>query len=139
MEEQTTPGLIKLLSDHDIERYARVLLGVVESEGWQDLVSLRVVSFGEVGLSRNSADRLVWRWAQANNMLLLTGNRNMRGEDSLQRTLNEENHAAALPVLTLGRVDRMSDAAYRLRCAARLIEIASRVDLYRGVGRLFIP
>jgi hypothetical protein len=139
MEEQAAPGMITILADHDIEKYARVLLGVVHSEGWQELAALRVVSFSDVGLPHDSADRVVWRLAQASNMLMLTANRNMKGADSLERTLTEENHAAALPVLTIGRVNRMGDPTYRLRCAARLIEISSRLDMYRGVGRLFIP
>ena len=139
MEEQAALGMITILADHDIEKYARILLGVVHSEGWQELASLRVVSLADVGLPYDGSDRVVWRFAQANNMLILTANRNMKGADSLERTLGEENHPAALPVLTIGRVDRMRDPAYRVRCASRLIEIASKIDTYRGIGRIFIP
>jgi len=31
-----------------------------------------------------SSDRLVWRYAQDHQMMILTANRNMKGEDSLE-------------------------------------------------------
>jgi hypothetical protein len=42
-------------------------------------------------------------------------------------------------VLTIGNLDRLSEAEYRERRAERLIEIAVDIDNYKGVGRLFIP
>jgi hypothetical protein len=72
-------------------------------------------------------------------MVLLTANRKMRGKDSLQRTIREENHAAVLPVITISRVQNMIKREYRERCAERLFEIISELDKYNGVGRIFIP
>jgi predicted nuclease of predicted toxin-antitoxin system len=42
------------------------------------------VRLADVGLPDNSTDREVWRFAQANQMLLLTNNRNMEGVDTLE-------------------------------------------------------
>ncbi len=72
-------------------------------------------------------------------MLLLTGNRNMDGEDWLEQTLREENTSTSLPVITISRIDSLRERAYRLRCARRLVEIVLYLEQYRGVGRLFIP
>jgi hypothetical protein len=72
-------------------------------------------------------------------MILLINNRNMEGVDSLEYTLREENTPASLPVLTIGDFDRITDRAYRERCAIRLLEIVVYLDDYLGVGRLFIP
>lgn len=138
MEEQAAEGIITILADRDVEGYARTLLGVVYSE-WKGLASLRVVNFADIGLSHDTSDRVAWRFAQANRMVLLTANRNMIGEDSLQQTLDEENHLTALPVLTISRPRRMIEPGYRSRCAARLIDIVSELDRYKGVGRIYIP
>jgi hypothetical protein len=72
-------------------------------------------------------------------MMILTANRNMKGDDSLEQVMREENTENSFPVLTIGNLDRLSEAEYRERCAERLIEIAVDIDNYKGVGRLFIP
>jgi hypothetical protein len=92
-----------------------------------------------VELSIESNDRAVWQFAQTQGMLLLTDNRNMEGEDSLEQTLREENSPTSLPVLTIGRLDRLLAFEYREQCAARLMEIILDIDIDRGVGRVFIP
>jgi hypothetical protein len=140
MEEKTEYELVvTVLADHNIEGQASVLQGVITSGTRMQSVDIRIVRLVDVGLPDTSTDRTVWRFAQQHNMFLLTANRKMRGKDSLQRTLREENHPAALPVITISRVDRMISAEYRERCAVRLLEIVSNVENYRGVGRVFIP
>ena len=90
---------------------------MVRSEGWESLAAIRVVSFAEVGLALNASDRVAWQFAQSNRMVLLTGNRNKRGQDSLTQTIDEENVPTALPVLTISRVDRLRKPEFALRCA----------------------
>lgn len=72
-------------------------------------------------------------------MMLLTHNRNMGDADSLEQTIREENSSTALPVITIGRVERLREKSYRERCAVRLVEIALENALYLGAGRIFIP
>jgi len=72
-------------------------------------------------------------------MLLLTGNRNMTDEDSLQQTLRDENRPDSIPVITIANVNRVRERNYREECANRLAEICSDVEIYLGTGRLFIP
>jgi hypothetical protein len=93
----------------------------------------------QVGLSRESSDRAVWRFAQEHGMLLLTNNRDATGEDSLAATIREDSTPLSLPALTDGNLDRIVERGYRRRCAARLVEIVFDLDNYRGTGRLFIP
>jgi hypothetical protein len=128
-----------VLADHNLEGQATLLWGTLTAEGWLDLVPLRLTRLSELGLPMESSDRAVWRFAQAHGMLLLTGNRNMKGEDSLERTLREENTSNSLPVLTIGSVLRLDERSYREQCAERLVEIVLDLEQYRGVGRLFIP
>lgn len=96
--------------------------------GWLDLCQIEMVMLAEAGLSDNSKDRDIWRFAQDNHMILLTGNRNMIGEDSLEQTLREENTLSSLPVLTISRVDRLKERSYREHCAERLLEVLLDVE-----------
>jgi hypothetical protein len=97
--------MITILADHNIEGQALLLWGTVGAAGWLELVPLRLVRFAEVGLPHTSSDREVWRFAQANQMYLLTDNRNMEGGDSLEQTIRDENTEMSLPVVTIGRVE----------------------------------
>lgn len=72
-------------------------------------------------------------------MFLLTGNRNKRGDDSLEQTIRDENSAIALPVITVGDADRLAERAYREDCADRLLDIVLYPQNYLGTGRQFIP
>ncbi len=130
---------VDILVDHNIEGQAIMLAGTYKLEGWLELLPLSFLRFNEVGLSSDSSDRIVWHFAQKNEMLLLTNNRNMKDEDSLERTLREENKATSLPILTIGNVDRVICATYREKCVTRLAEIVSELEEYLGTGRLFIP
>jgi hypothetical protein len=95
---------ITILADHDIEGYAVLLWGTLTSIGWLDLLPLKLATFDDVDLLISSSDREVWRFVQANQMILLTNNRNMREEDSLEQTIREENTPTSLPVLTIGNI-----------------------------------
>ena len=128
------------LVDHNFEGHARILLGSIASQGWLDLVSIRFVMFEDIGLAIDSSDRVVWRLAQNSQMILLTANRSMKDEDSLEQVMREENTQNSLPVVTIGNADRViSDPSYRERCVDRLVEIAIYTDNYMGSRRIFIP
>ena len=128
-----------ILVDHDIEGQILMLWGRLGAEGWLALCPLQLVTFVQAGLPVDSNDRTVWRFAQAQGMILLTHNRNMRDADSLEQTLREENRLTSLPVITVSRADRLRERTYRERCAVRLVEIVLEIEQYLGAGRLFIP
>src|SRR5260221_249976 len=128
-----------ILVDHNMGGYATILWGALAAAGWLDLIPLQLMRFADVGLPIDSSDRTVWRFVQEKQMLLLTDNRNMAGEDSLERTLREETSPTTLPVLTIGRLDRLVAYDYRERCVTRLMEIILDLDSYLVVGRVFIP
>lgn len=128
------------LVDHNLEGHALLLSGNIASLGWLDLLPIRLITFEEIELSVTSDDRAVWRFAQANQMILLTANRSMKGENSLEQVMREENTSTSLPVVTIGDANRvLTDPDYRNRCVDRLIEIVFDMDDYRGSRRLFIP
>jgi hypothetical protein len=128
------------LIDHNLKGHALVFFGAIASQGWLDIVSIRFVTFAELELSIASDDRVVWRLAQENQMILLTANRSMKGKDSLEQVMREENTSASLPVVTISNADRLlNDSEYRGRCVESLIKIVLDMDSYRGARRIFIP
>jgi hypothetical protein len=127
------------LIDHNIERQATILLGNLASQGWLELIPIRFVTFEQVSLPVDSDDRLVWRFAQENKMILLTANRNMKDEESLEQVMRQENTPTSLPVLTIGKVERLYEPEYRQRCSNRIVEIVMYINDYMGAGRIFIP
>ncbi len=115
-------------------------MGNIASQGWLELLPIRFVTFKEMNLSIDSSDRIVWRLAQANQMILLTANRSMKGDESLEQVLREENTLSSFPVITVGDADRfLADRIYRNRCVDRILEILLNIETWMGVGRLFVP
>jgi len=127
------------LVDYNLDGYALVFLGILTKLGWLEIVPIQFITFREAGLSMESSDRAVWHYAQTHQMMILTANRNMKGEDSLEWVMREENTENSFPVLTIGDIKRLDEFDYREQCVERLIEIILEIDSYMGAGRLFIP
>jgi hypothetical protein len=128
------------LVDRNLEGHALLLSGSLTNQGWSELLSVRFMLLEEMNLSATSNDRVVWRFAQANQMILLTANRRMKGKDSLEQVLREENTPTSLPVATIGDADRLlTDTDYRDLCVNRLLELVLYLDNYLGTRRIFIP
>jgi uncharacterized protein with PIN domain len=130
---------MNFLIDYNLRGQAALLWGTIAAEGWLELMPIRFVGFEEVGLLANSSDRLVWEVAQTNQMIILTANRNMKGKDSLEQIIREENTRRSLPVVTIGNKERLDEQSYRERCTSRLVEILLDLENYMGVGRVYIP
>lgn len=130
---------MRILLDHNMSGDGDWLMGALAVSGWLELLPIEVVTFADVGLPQDSSDRDVWRFVQEQQMLLLTDNRNMEGEDSLEQTLRDEVTAHSLPVLTIGKRERLADFTYREQCVDRLVEIIIDLNSYLGYSRLFMP
>ncbi|MBK9008272.1 MAG: ACP S-malonyltransferase [Anaerolineae bacterium] len=130
---------MKVLLDHHLKKQGILLWATMGGEGWLKLLEIPMLTFRDVGLPINSSDRSVWRFAQEKHLILLTGNRNSEGEDSLEQTIRNENTPSSLPVVTIGMVSRMEERAYREQCAERLVEIVLNIENYLGIGRIYIP
>ena len=131
---------MNFLVDHNLRGHSVVLAGSLAASGWLDLVSIRFVMFEEAGLADTSDDRVVWQYAQNNQMILITANRSMKGEDSLEQVMREENTPTSLPIVTIANIDRlMAEPDYRERCVDRLVDIVIDIEDYQGARRIFIP
>ena len=130
---------MNFLIDYNLRGQAALLWGTIAAEGWLELMPIRFVSFEEVGLFENSSDRVVWQFAQSNQMIILTANRNMKGDDSLEQMIRENNTLQSLPVVTISNKERLDEQLYRERCASQLVELLFDLENYLGVGRVYIP
>ncbi|OQY26779.1 MAG: hypothetical protein B6244_12380 [Candidatus Cloacimonetes bacterium 4572_55] len=131
--------MISVLLDHNIRGFLILLQGTVDAKRSSNPELIKFIQLEDVGLSMDSPDDEIWRLVQRHQILLLTNNRNSKGVDSLQQTIEREGTFESLPILTFGNIDRLSEKTYRERCIARIFEIATNISNYRGCGRLFIP
>lgn len=130
-----------VLSDHNCEGHAQLLLEALDREGFAALLGLELKLFRDVELAPDADDETVWAFCQLHGFLLLTGNRSARdGDASLEMVLRRRALDARLPILTIGDLDRvLHDAEYRWRCAERMVDIILNLDRYQGVPRLYLP
>jgi hypothetical protein len=83
-----------ILADVNVGKQRRAILAIWTSEIWRDLWSalgLTVLSFPSLGLSYSASDAVIWETCQREGLVLITGNRNKRGPDSLEAVILREN------------------------------------------------
>ena len=133
-----------ILADINLGKQQRAIVAIWASDStwlefWNEL-GLSVFSFQALGLAFNSPDTEVWRLCQREQLVLLTGNRNRLGPDSLEAVIQTENRANSLPVITVSNAERvLRDRAYAEAVALRLLDYLIRIDEVRGTGRLYVP
>jgi hypothetical protein len=99
-----------------------------------------VESFHSLGLDTRTPDSVLWRLCQEQEIVLITGNRNKEGDDSLEATMERENTALSLPVLTIADPQRVAfDRAYAERAAIRVLDFLLDLEKNRGAMRLYVP
>ena len=132
-----------ILADINVVGQRDALLSIWTSDTWRDFwdgLGLSVETFRTLGLSDTASDALIWRTCQREGLVLITGNRNDDGPDSLEATIRNQNQPESLPVITIGDADRvLRDRLYAENVADRLLDYLMRTDEVRGVGRLYVP
>jgi hypothetical protein len=135
--------MLAIMADHDIEGQVQLVLHLLMSSEWQAIwteLVVRVESFASVGLPVNTPDAALWQFCQTQQIVLITGNRNEDGPESLEAVLQTSNTAASLPVFTISEPQRLlSSGSYAHRVVERLIEYLIDVENLRGTGRLYLP
>jgi hypothetical protein len=131
--------MITVLMDNDITGFRDLLAGSFRATGWHTYLTVDFVTLSQAGLAPHSIDREVWRFCQRNGFILLTGNRNNDGVDSLAQTLLDENREDSLPVITISDKDRLHETEYREICIHSLAGILIELDNYLGRARQYIP
>ena len=135
--------MLGLLADVNFRGQLQALLRICNSPAWQDVwasLGVSVRSFEDIGLLDDASDATVWACCQSEGIVLVTDNRNQKGPDSLDATIRMRTLPSSLPVVTIANTKRvLRDRRYAERVAVRLMEVLIDIDLYRGVGRIFIP
>ena len=132
-----------ILADINVVAQADALLSIWTSDAWREFwddLHLSVLSFPSLGLSYNAPDALIWRTCQQEGLVLITGNRNDDGADSLEATIRSENQPESLPVLTIADANRvLHERVYADSVAESVLDYLLRIDEVRGAGRLYVP
>jgi hypothetical protein len=121
----------------------KTLLAVLQTDEWREFwesLNLATLSFADLGLPEDAADSLIWQTCQREQLVLVTGNRNSLGPDSLEVTIRALNTPESLPVITLATPPRvLHERSYAERTAICFLERLLDIDRYRGAGRLYVP
>jgi hypothetical protein len=132
-----------ILADNDVYGQVEYLVALMSAEPWTEFwqeLGLQLLRFEDLGLSEKATDQEVWRRCQAEAAVLITGNRNLSGPDSLEATIRAENSTKSLPVFTIADVNKLNASkAYAEKAAQVLLDYLLRIDALHGVGRMYIP
>ena len=99
-----------ILSDINIQGHVDLLVLCMKAEPWKlfwEHLNLSYLQFNDVGLPPNALDSLVWQTCQNEELILLTDNRNKKGQDSLEMTIQARNTPTSLPVFTFASVPHL--------------------------------
>jgi len=122
-----------------VDYLVRLLQAAPWAEFWQDL-GITYFRFEDVGLSPESTDLEIWQRCQAEQLILITDNRNYDSPASLESVIRELNAPDSLPVFTIGDLDKLrTSRRYAERVVIMLYDYLLRIDTVRGTGRLYLP
>jgi hypothetical protein len=132
-----------LVADANIQGLVESLVQRMQADDWavfRQALGLVLHRFEDVGLSTSATDLDVWNVCQAKQLILITDNRNLDSEDSLEATIRRNNTPASLPVFTNAAMHEFrTNSSYMERVVEALYDYLLRIDDVRGTGRLYLP
>ena len=132
-----------ILADINVEGILTVLIRIWLSDTWREFwhdLGLSIQDFDSLSLPFDSSDKVVWRTCQDRKLVLITANRNADEPDSLELVIRAESTEDSLPVVTLANSERiLNERPYAERTAEKLPDYLTRIDDYRGAGRIYVP
>ncbi len=132
-----------LVADANIQGQVEYLVQWMQADDWADFwqaLGLVLYRFEDVGLSASSTDLEIWNVCQSEQLVLITDNRNLDSEDSLEATIRRNNTPGSLPVFTIADMNEFRTSnSYVERVVEALYDYLLRIDDVRGTGRLYLP
>jgi predicted nuclease of predicted toxin-antitoxin system len=132
-----------LVADANIQGQVEYLVQRMQAEAWAEFwqaLGLVLRRFEDVGLSAAATDLEVWNVCQAEQLILITDNRNLDSEDSLEATIRWNNTPESLPVFTIADINEFrTNSSYVERVVEALYDYLLRIHDVRGTGRLYLP
>jgi hypothetical protein len=123
-------------------RYS-IIFAIVQQDPWREYwnaLNLELHTLATLGLELTSSDRVVWQACQEREFVLVTGNRNDEGPDSLEATVRDLNRPECLPVFTIANVKRAARShLYAEQIALKFLDYLRNIEQVRGTGRLYLP
>jgi len=122
LERKTVKGI---LADIHLKGPVEDLVREMQAEPWAEFwneLGLVLFHFEDVRLTPTSTDLEIWQRCQAEDLILITSNRNSDSPESLEASIRRFNTANCLPVFTIGDLDnfrkRPDDAPVHLESHA---------------------
>lgn len=132
-----------LIADTNIQGQVEYLVQRMQAKAWAEFwlaLGLVLRRFEDVGLSASATDLEVWNICQTEHLILITDNRNLASEDSLEATIRRNNTPESLPVFTIADMHEFrTNSSYVERVVEALYDYLLRIDEVRGTGRLYLP
>jgi hypothetical protein len=132
-----------ILADINAIGQVEALVHQMQTVEWSELwtaLGLVLKRFEGVGLSQESTDLEIWLTCQAEQLVLITFNRNHDSPDSLEATIRQHNKPESLPVFTISDLTSFrTSRAYAKKVLEDLYDYLLRIDEVRGTGRLYLP
>jgi hypothetical protein len=132
-----------ILSDVNIEGHVQILFNLLESATWRGvwtLFNLPLYTFGDLGLTPETLDVVLWQVCKQQEIILITANRNDDGPDSLESAIRTMNTVHSLPVFTIANARQvLQSREYAERVVNKLLDYLIDIDNFRGTGRLYLP
>ena len=132
-----------ILADANIIGPIEALVNQMQSGMWAEFwtaLSLEFKRFSDVGLAPDASDLVIWQTCQAEQLILITDNRNKKSLDALEATIHQYNQPNSLPVFTISDMTAFSTSrTYAEKVLEHLFDYLLRIDEVRGTGRLYLP
>lgn len=132
-----------ILADHNVIGQVAYLVQMMQSEPWAEFwneLGLVLRRFDDLGLAITASDVEIWQRCQADELILITDNRNDESPESLSAAIRDLNTPTSLPVFTIADLDKFgSSREYEERVVVALYNYLLRIDEVRGTGRLYLP
>jgi hypothetical protein len=132
-----------ILADVNTGGPVAYLVQLMQAEPWTDFwqaLGLELFQFKQVRLTPTSSDLEIWQRCQADQLVLVTDNRNKESPESMESVIQSHNKPDCLPVFTIADLNKFRKSqVYRERVVETLYEYLLRIDTVRGTGRLFLP
>lgn len=132
-----------ILADNNVVGQVARIAQLMQSAPWADFwrqLGLAFFRFEDIGLAIDASDVEIWKFCQANELILVTDNRNDDSPDSFAAAIRDLNTPSSLPVLTISALKKFrSDRDYQERVIVSIYDYLLRLDEIRGSGRLFLP
>src|SRR5260370_1153796 len=98
-----------LLADNNVVGQVAYLVQMMQAKPWGDFwdeLGLVLRHFEDIGLAPTASDLEIWQCCQAEELILITDNRNDDSAESLTAAIRSFNTPTSLPVFTIADLDK---------------------------------